>query len=177
MFRELSDLRHIRNFNRVILPISLAFFIYTFGWGVTSPIFSIYVNNVTKNAFLTGLVLSITTMAGIFLNIPFSILENKMNMKRVLQVVLLFYSILALLYPQANGLLLLLLLSIARGIASSFLWLTSWAYVFTYTDKAVKGKETGFFSDMNDLASAVSPIVGGVVSIVSNAAVLRITYC
>jgi MFS family permease len=167
MFRELSDLRHIRNFNRVILPISLAFFIYTFGWGVTSPIFSIYVNNVTKNAFLTGLVLSITTMAGIFLNIPFSILENKMNMKRVLQVVLLFYSILALLYPQANGLLLLLLLSIARGIASSFLWLTSWAYVFTYTDKAVKGKETGFFSDMNDLASAVSPIVGGAVSILS----------
>lgn len=96
MFRELSDLRHIRNFNRVILPISLAFFIYTFGWGVTSPIFSIYVNNVTKNAFLTGLVLSITTMAGIFLNIPFSILENKINMKRVLQVVLLFYSALAL---------------------------------------------------------------------------------
>ncbi len=167
MFRELSDLRHIRNFNRVILPISLAFFIYTFGWGVTSPVFSIYVNNVTKNAFLTGLVLSITTMAGIFLNIPFSILENKMNMKRVLQVVLLFYSALALLYPQANGFLLLLLLSIARGIASSFLWLTSWAYIFTYTDKVVKGKETGFFSEMNDLASAVSPIVGGAMSILS----------
>lgn len=63
MFKEFSDLRQIRNFNRVILPISMAFFIYTFGWGVTSPVFSIYVNNVTKNAFLTGFVLSITTMA------------------------------------------------------------------------------------------------------------------
>ncbi|MGP8127855.1 MAG: MFS transporter [Candidatus Bathyarchaeia archaeon] len=167
MFKEFSDLRQIRNFNRVILPISMAFFIYTFGWGVTSPIFSIYVNNVTKNAFLTGFVLSITTMAGVFLNIPLGIIENRMSMKRVLQVVLLFYSALALFYPQANGLLALLLLSIARGIASSFLWLTSWAYVFTYADKAVKGKETGFFSDMNDLASAVSPIVGGAVSILS----------
>ena len=167
MFKEFSDLRQIRNFNRVILPISMAFFIYTFGWGVTSPVFSIYVNNVTKNAFLTGFVLSITTMAGIVLNIPLGIIENRMSMKRVLQVVLLFYSALALFYPQANGLLALLLLSIARGIASSFLWLTSWAYVFTYTDKAVKGKETGFFSDMNDLASAVSPIVGGAVSILS----------
>jgi MFS family permease len=167
MFKEFSDLRLIRNFNRVILPLSLAFFIYTFGWGVTSPIFSIYVNNVTKNAFLTGFVLSITTMAGIFLNIPLGIIEEKMNMKRVLQVVLLFYSALALFYPQANGLIPLLLLSIGRGIASSFLWLTSWAYVFTYTDKAVKGKETGFFSDMIDLASALSPIVGGAVSILS----------
>ncbi len=167
MFKEFSELRHIRNFNRVILPISLAFFIYTFGWGVTSPVFSIYVNGVTRSAFLTGLVLSITTMAGIVLNIPLGIIENRMSMKRVLQVVLLFYAGLALFYPQANGLLALLLLSITRGIASSFLWLTSWAYVFTYTDKAVKGKETGFFSDMNDLASAVSPIVGGAVSILS----------
>ena len=167
MFKEFSDLRQIRNFNKVILPISMAFFIYTFGWGVTSPVFSIYVNNVTKNAFLTGFVLSITTMAGVFLNIPLGIIENRMNMKRVLQVVLVFYAALALVYPQANGLLALLLLSITRGIASSFLWLTSWAYVFIYTDKAVKGKETGFFSDMNDLASAVSPIVGGAVSILS----------
>ncbi|MDG6925771.1 MAG: MFS transporter [Nitrososphaerota archaeon] len=155
------------NFRRVILPISSAFFIYTFGWGVTSPIFSIYVNDVTGNAFLTGLILSVTTMSGVFLNIPFGIIEDRINMKRVLQVVLLFYSGVALLYPQADGFLPLLLLSVGRGIASSFLWLTSWAYIFSYTDKAVKGKETGFFSDMNDLASALSPIVGGFISILS----------
>lgn len=129
--------------------------------------FSIYVNNVTGSAFLTGLILSVTTMAGIFLNIPFGLFEDRLNMKRVLQVVLLFYSVLALLYPQANSFLPLLLLSVGRGLASSFLWLTSWAYIFTYTDKTVKGKETGFFSDMNDLASALSPIVGGLVSILS----------
>jgi DHA1 family multidrug resistance protein-like MFS transporter len=167
MFRELSDLRHIRNFNRVILPISLAFFIYTFGWGVTSPVFSIYVSRVTGNPFLTGLILSITTMAGIFLNIPFGIIENKVNMKRVLQVVLLFYSGLAVLYPQASAFLPLLALSVGRGLASSFLWLTSWAYIFSYADKPVRGKETGFFSDMNDLASSISPIVGGALSVIS----------
>lgn len=167
LFKELSELRHIRNFHRVILPISSAFFIYTFGWGVTSPVFSIYVNNVTGNAFLTGLVLSITTMAGVFLNIPFGLIEDRLNMKKVLQAVLIFYALLALLYPQANSFLSLLALSVGRGIASSFLWLTSWAYIFSYTEKATKGKETGFFSDMNDLASAASPIVGGAVSIVS----------
>jgi MFS family permease len=167
LFKELSELRHINNFSRVILPISSAFFIYTFGWGVTSPVFSIYVNDVTGNAFLTGLILSMTTMAGVFLSIPFGIILERINMKRVLQIVLLFYSGLALLYPQANGWLALLALSIARGLASSFLWLTSWAYIFTYADKAVKGKETGFFSDMNDLASALSPVVGGFVSILS----------
>ena len=167
MFKELSDLRHVRNFNMVILPTSLAFFVYTFGWGITSPMFSIYVNNITGSAFLTGLVLSITTMAGVFLNIPFGILESRMNMKRVLQVVLLVYSALALLYPEATTFASLLGLSLARGLASSLLWLTSWAYIFTFTEKEVKGKETGFFSDMNDLASAVSPIAGGLATILS----------
>ncbi len=167
MFKELSELRHIRGFHRVILPISSAFFIYTIGWGVTSPVFSIYVNNVTGNAFLTGLVLSITTMAGVFLNIPFGIIEDRMNMKRVLQVVLLFYAALAVLYPQAGSVSSLLLLSVGRGVASSFLWLTSWAYIFSYAEKSVRGKETGFFSDMNDLASALSPVIGGAVSIAS----------
>ena len=167
MFKEFSDLRHIVNFKRVIFPISIAFFIYTFGWGITSPIFSIYVAKVTGNLFLTGVILSMTTMMGIFLNIPLGILENRMNIKRVLQTVLLIYSALALLYPVANSFLSLLLVSVARGVASSFLWLTSWAYVFAYTEKRVKGKETGFFSDMNDFASALSPIVGGLVAILS----------
>jgi len=167
MFKEFSDLRHITNFKRVLFPISAAFFIYTFGWGITSPIFSIYVQSVTGNLFLTGIILSMTTMMGIFLNIPLGILESRMNMKRVLQTVLLIYSALALFYPLAHSFELLLLVSIARGVASSFLWLTSWAYVFAYAEKTVKGKEVGFFSDMNDFASALSPIVGGLVSILS----------
>lgn len=88
-------------------------------------------------------------------------------MKRMLQIVLLAYAGLALLYPQAHSFLSLLLISIGRGIASSFLWLTSWSFIFTYTEKVVKGKETSFFSDMNDLASALSPIIGGLVTVVS----------
>ena len=140
MFKEFSELRHIVNFKRVIFPISIAFFIYTFGWGITSPIFSIYVENVTGNLFLTGLILSLTTMMGIFLNIPFGIIENRMNVKRVLQIVLLIYSALALLYPVADTFLSLLLVSVTRGVASSFLWLTSWAYVFAYAEKSVRGK-------------------------------------
>ncbi len=167
MFQEFSGLRQLRNFRRVFLPLSGAFFLYTFGWGVTSPIFSIYVNDVTGSAFLTGLILSITTMAGVFLNIPFGILEDRLNMKRILQAVLLAYAGLAVLYPFATSLLPLVLLSVARGIASSFLWLTSWAYVLSYADAGVKGKETGFFSDMNDLASALSPILGGFVALLS----------
>ena len=167
MFKEFGELRHIVNFKRVIFPISIAFFIYTFGWGITSPVFSIYVENVTGNLFLTGLILSLTTMMGIFLNIPFGIIEDRMNVKRVLQIVLLIYSALALLYPVADTFLSLLLVSVTRGVASSFLWLTSWAYVFTYAEKSVKGKEVGFFSGMNDFASALSPVVGGFISILS----------
>jgi len=167
MFKEFSDLRHIINFKRVIFPISITFFIYTFGWGITSPIFSIYVEKVTGNLFLTGVILSLTTMMGIFLNIPFGVIEDRMNVKRVLQTVLLIYSALALLYPVANSFLSLLLVSVARGVASSFLWLTSWAYVFAYTEKRAKGKEVGFFSSLIDFASAVSPIVGGLVAVLS----------
>jgi predicted MFS family arabinose efflux permease len=116
---------------------------------------------------MTGIILSLTTMMGIFLNIPVGLAENRINMKRVLQVVLLIYTVLAILYTVANSFLPLLLVSVARGIASSFLWLTSWAYVFSYAEKKVKGKETGFFSDMNDLASAIFPVIGGFLTIIS----------
>lgn len=167
MFKEFTDLAHVNNFRRVFVPVSTAFFIYTFGWGITSPIFSIYVNNVTGSLSLSGLIFSLTTMMGVFLNIPFGIIEGRMNMKRVLQTALLCYSALALLYTVANSFLPLLLVSIGRGVASSFLWLTSWAYVFTFADREVKGKEVGFFSSMNDFASASSPIIGGFVSTLS----------
>ena len=167
MFKEFNDLVHASNFRRVFVPVSIAFFIYTFGWGITSPIFSIYVNNVTGNLSVSGLIFSLTTMMGIFLNIPFGIIEDRMNMKRVLQIVLLCYSALALLYTAAYSLLPLLLVSIGRGVASSFLWLTSWAYVFAYTDREAKGKEVGFFSSMNDFASALSPVIGGFISTLS----------
>jgi MFS family permease len=167
MFKEFTDFAHVNNFRRVFVPVSTAFFVYTFGWGIASPIFSIFVNNITGNLSLTGLIFSLTTMMGIFLNVPFGIIEDRVNMKRVLQLVLLFYSALALLYTVANSFLPLLLVSIARGIASSFLWLTSWAYVFAYTDKEVKGKEVGFFSSMNDFASALSPVIGGFVATLS----------
>jgi MFS family permease len=167
MFKEISDLRHFRNFSKVILPISVAFFIYTFGWGVVSPMFSIFVNNITKSVFVTGVILSITTLFGVFLNIPFMVVIDRFNMKRVLQLVLLAYVGFALLYPIANNTLSLVLVSIGRGIASSFLWLTSWSYVFNFANKKVRGKESGFFSSMNDFASGVAPLIGGFTTLVA----------
>ncbi len=167
MFKEIGDLRHFNNFSKVILPVSIAFFIYTFGWGVVSPMFSIFVNDITKSTFLTGVILSATTFFGVFLNIPFMVIESRINMKRVLQAVLLAYVVFAFLYPMANSVALLVLVSIGRGIASSFLWLTSWSYVFDFADKKVRGKESGFFSSMNDLASGVAPLVGGFATLVA----------
>lgn len=161
MFKELLELRHTKGFKGAIFPISIAFFIYTFGWGLTASMFSIFINNIVNNLFLTGVILSLTTMMGVFLNIPFGILESRLNVKRVLQITLLAYSLIAILYSFAYNFDTLLSVSIFRGIASSFLWLTSWAYVFHYSSHKARGKETGFFSDMNDLASAVAPILGG----------------
>jgi MFS family permease len=167
VFKEIADLKHYGGFNKVILPISIAFFIYTFGWGVLSPIFSIYVNGITKSTELTGIILSITTLFGVLLNIPFMVIVDRINMKRVLQVVLLAYAVFALLYPMANGFAFLMLISIGRGVASSFLWLTSWAYIFGFASQRVRGKETGFFSSMNDFASGIAPLVGGFATLIS----------
>ena len=167
MFKEIGDLRHFKNFSIVILPISVAFFVYTFGWGVVSPMFSIFVNDITKSTFITGLILSITTLFGVFLNIPFMLIEDRLNMKRVLQAVLLAYAGFALLYPFANSTVSLVLISIVRGIASSFLWLTSWSYVFDFANRGVRGKESGFFSSMNDFASGVAPLIGGFATLVA----------
>ncbi len=167
MLKEIADLRQVKNFGKVILPISVAFFIYTFGLGVLSPMFSIYVNGITKSTELTGIILSITTLFGVLLNIPFMVIIDRINMKRVLQVVLLAYAAFALLYPMANTFDYLMFISIGRGVASSFLWLTSWAYIFGFASQKVRGKETGFFSSMNDFASGIAPLVGGFATLIS----------
>lgn len=163
MFREFAELKHVSGFKKTILPLSIAFFFYTFGWGVVSPMFSIFINDVTNNLFLTGVILSLTTMMGIFLNLPFGVFGSRLKIKRILQVSLVVYAIIAVLYPMAGSILPLIFISIVRGVSSSFLWLTSWSYVFYYTHRKDKGEETGFFSSMNDLASAVSPILGGAI--------------
>jgi len=64
MLGELDVLRNFRNFHRVTLPASSAFHL-RLRMGRHFPVFSIYVNNVAGNAFLTGLVLSVTSMAGV----------------------------------------------------------------------------------------------------------------
>ena len=50
MFKEFGELRHIVNFKRVIFPISIAFFIYTFGGGISARYLTI--NCFTKRARL-----------------------------------------------------------------------------------------------------------------------------
>ncbi len=164
MLKEIIELKRVKSFRRVFLPLSVSFFVYTFGWGLVSPIFSIYVNNITNSAFLTGAVLSMTTFFGIFLNIPFGIIEDRLDMKKVLQAVLGVYFVLALLYPAATSVSALFAISVLRGLASSLLWLTSWTYMFYYAQKKEKGRETALFSGMNDLASALSPLFGGLLS-------------
>lgn len=164
MLKEIIELKRVKSFRRVFLPLSVSFFVYTFGWGLVSPIFSIYVDNITNSAFLTGVVLSMTTFFGIFLNIPFGIIEDRLDMKKVLQAVLAVYFVLALLYPAATSVSALFAISVLRGLASSLLWLTSWTYMFYYAQKKAKGRETALFSGMNDLASAVSPLFGGLLS-------------
>jgi DHA1 family multidrug resistance protein-like MFS transporter len=164
MLKEMIELRRVRSFSKVFLPLSVSFFVYSFGWGLVSPIFSIYVNDITGSAFLTGAILSITTLFGIFLNVPFGIIEDRLDMKKVLQAVLAAYFVLALLYPMAKDVPSLVAISVLRGLASSLLWLTSWTYMFYYAQKKAKGRETALFSGMNDLASAVSPLLGGLLS-------------
>lgn len=167
MLKEIEGLKQVRNFSGVIFPISVAFFIYTFGWGVVTPMFSIFVNGITKSALLTGMILSITTLFGILLDIPFMVIADRLNMKRILQITLLAYALFALFYPLANNIAYLLIISVGRGVASSFLWLASWAYIFDYANRKERGKETGFFSSMNDLASGIAPVIGGFATLIA----------
>ncbi|MDD5181799.1 MAG: MFS transporter [Candidatus Nanoarchaeia archaeon] len=156
-----------RFFSSAMFPISFVTFLLIFGESIISPIFSIYVNSITNNLFLTGIVLSMLGIVGILVSIPMGILADKFKLKTIIMISTATYIVTPLIYvwyPTLNGLLVARILS---SLMSTLLWCAMWSYIYSKIDPNHRGHGIGVATKAMDLGSSMAPIIGGFVALLS----------
>jgi MFS family permease len=149
------------------MPLSLVYGIFSWGWGLTTPIFAILINSITKDIFLTGIIISIWGVIGLISDIPSGILCDKFSLKRILQFCLFFYIFITIGYALATNFWELLVVRIAHSAFGALMWVAIWAYLFKAIKKDHTGEEIGIFSMFYDFAATVAPIIGGIIATIS----------
>jgi predicted MFS family arabinose efflux permease len=150
-----------------MFPISFVTFLLIFGESIISPIFSIYINSITSNLFYTGIVLSMLGVMGIVASIPIGIIADKFKLKTLILISTATYIITPLIYvmyPTLNGILVARIIS---SLMSTLLWCAMWSYIYGKIDGAHRGHGIGIVTQAMDLGSAISPILGGLIALLS----------
>ena len=164
---HLFDLIGKREITKKMLPASFIIFLIVFGENFIIPIFSIFVNGITNNLLYTGIVLSLIGFVGIFISIPIGIIADKFNVKRLLLLSVGSFIFIPILYVTFQNIVALFLIRTLSAVMSTIIWCSIWTYVFGKVDKGHTAHEISTVSKAIRLASSISPVLGGIVAIVS----------
>jgi len=162
-FRGLKNHKYLKK----VFPISIAYGFYSWGWGLTTPIFAILINSITNDLFITGLVIAVWGIVGLVLDIPFGVLCDKWNVKKIMQGCLFGYIFLTIGYTLATNTWQIFTIRLIHSIFGALLWVAIWTYLFRNMKRDHTGEEIGFFSVFYDFAATIAPLVGGVIATMS----------
>jgi len=147
-----------------IFPLSLMISIYAFSLGLIYPIFSIYVNNITKDIFLTGIILSLWGLGGILFSIPSGFLVDSFSHKQVIRISLCIKLVTLFAMTLISTFWSLFIIYFIYSVSAAIFWVAVWSYLFSNMSKKTAGEEFGFFSTFYDLAYTLSPFLTGFLS-------------
>jgi len=162
-FHDFFRLNRCKNAIKLFLPISVAYFFFSFGWGLTTPIFSIFINKVTGDLFLTGIIVGVWGLVGILSDVPFGVIVDKISPKKLIQISLASYLIITIAYTFATDFWTLLAVRIAHALMGALMWVAVWAYIYSKVEKRCAAQEIGIFSEFYDVAATVAPLLGGLI--------------
>ncbi len=107
-------------------------FWFEFGFGFIDPWWSIYIEKITDNLFITGVIISLFSLAGLALALPLGQVIDRFDHKVIIRISLVMYLIVAGLYFTAgylNSVVLLVAAVLINGVSSIIIYETSQAYV------------------------------------------------
>jgi MFS family permease len=165
-FHDYFRFNQCKNAIKLFLPISVAYFFFNFGWGLTTPIFSIFINRVTGDLFLTGIIVGVFGLVGMLTDVPFGIVVDKIPPKKLIQISLAAYLIVTLAYTFATNFWMLLAVRIAHALIGSLMWVAVWTFIYSKVGKRCAGQEIGLFSEFYDVAGTIAPILGGLIVVI-----------
>ena len=114
-----------------MIPLSLVIFFIALSKTILAPVLPIFLQNITNDLFLTGILLSLTGIVGIFLSIPLGVLTDKFELKRILQIMFIGFVIMPILFTFSNSFLGLFFVIIITAIIGTLTWCAVWTYAFT----------------------------------------------
>jgi|GEM_PF-2997571 len=144
-----------------MVPLSITFFFYLFGWGLLAPIFNIRINEITGSLFLSGIVFSMVGFVRIFLDPSVGLLCDKFSPKKLLQIALLSYALIFFLYSVVNSFIELLIIRVFNGFAAALLWICGWTLVRRKSKGRYAQEELSAWVTIQDIAYIFGPIIGG----------------
>ena len=144
-----------------ILEISIPLFFLSFSWAMVASVFSIKVNQITGDVFLSGIVFSIFFFVSIVMNLLLGILEDKIIVSKFIKIALFLHVPLPFLYLSARNFYHLILVRIYQAVISSLFWCSTWTYLRKVVRKAHAGERIGILYVFSDLAYLLALLIGG----------------
>lgn len=146
-----------------VRDISFSLIFFFFGWSIVLPIFSIRINEITKDPFVTGLIFSIWGFVCLALDIPMGILSDRFNKKRMMQFALIGYVFVAYLYTVVNTIPILVILRLFHAFCGCVFWITSWGVIRQYSTKEHREEELGVYTTLRSVVEIFGPFIGAIV--------------
>jgi DHA1 family multidrug resistance protein-like MFS transporter len=153
-----------RYFRRTI-PIIAIGGLFNFFWGLTTPIFSIRINEITGSLVISGFVLGIWGVIKFFTDIPAGVLCDKLGTKKVITVALVAYMFITFMYAIVNDDLSLIILRIIHSVFGSLYWVSYWSALRSVPKKYIQG-EVSFSTTIRNISLVVAPLVGSVIIVI-----------
>ncbi|MFH1111974.1 MAG: MFS transporter [Patescibacteria group bacterium] len=117
---------------RPIKIMAVVMFFFEFGFGFIDPWWVIYIEKITSNFFITGVVIALFSLSGLILTLPLGQVIDRFDHKTIIRASLVMYLAVASLYFAAgylNSIPLLVVAVLINGASSIIMYETSQAYV------------------------------------------------
>ncbi|MCW1301040.1 MAG: MFS transporter [Candidatus Nanoarchaeia archaeon] len=154
-----NSLNKRKEFEKV-LALTLPTFFISLSWAIVSPVFSIKINQITQDLFLSGIVFSIFSISAIFTNILFGVIGDKVDISKLIKLSTLMYVPLPLFYLASEHFLHLVIVRIYQAFISALFWSSSWIYL-RKTSRKHLGEYIGIYFVSIDLAYLLALLFGG----------------
>ncbi|MEM2772515.1 MAG: MFS transporter [Candidatus Pacearchaeota archaeon] len=155
-FRYLKIPKEYKNLPKSIKIASLIFFSYNLGWGIVTAYYAIYLKNVLGSYYNIGYIIGVYHLTCIITNFVFSVLLDKINKRKIIRLILIFYFPFSYIFLKISTLIMFLFFVMYHGFIATALWISGEAYIRKHSPKNRAIESIAYF----DLSYFISLIIG-----------------
>jgi MFS family permease len=146
------------------LILSIIGYIVSLGQALISPILPLYALSFGVTVAMVGLLISSTSIARVFLDIPAGLVSDRLGVKRFMVYGLVIVAVSALISATAVDYWMLLLGLVLQGVGSAIFLTVSYIAISRVVPRQKRGKHMSLYISLQFLGSSSGPILGGIIA-------------